>query len=377
MTEQETQQGAAPAADPQESAQAKTAGFDAAAAKAAWMEKWATKPQDKPPEKAAESAAPQPEKAAEPVTEKPRTAVKDLAAKLAGKPAPEAKTEGAKASAWDTNATQALRKLGLREDELPKLEALAAENPWLKGFVEGAHRRITKSDADFAALKAKGPEGARGPTPGALRPQAQQQEDQPGGGQVADLFETLTSKLGEELGDENAKLLRQAFGALEAQNNQLREELHGHTRSVQVEREAAEIEVMVQKSRASLREEFPWIDDDERFEAVAAELAGLRPDEVSPDGVTSAMRKAARIVGYDDVRADVAAMASKLDTKRKTRASDTAPNGNGVHDTGQPLNDYQEFMETARMSNAGMSTEQIQRFVLTNRQRRDRAAQKQ
>jgi hypothetical protein len=373
MAEQETQQSApatpAAAPAPTETTTAKPAAFDAAAARAAWIEKWKSKPEEPAAEKpAAPEAKPAP--AAEVVAEKPKTAIKDLAAKLAGKPDAAPK----KAGAWDENTTKALAKLGLREDEAPKLQALAAENPWLQGFIDGAQKRISKTDADYAALKA----GAREPTTkGALRPQAPEQVDQPGSGQVADLFETLTSKLGEELGDENAKLLRQAFGALEAQNNQLREELHGHTRSVQVEREAAEIEVMVQKSRASLREEFPWIDDDERFEAVAAELAGLRPDEVSPDGVTSAMRKAARIVGYDDVRADVAAMASKLDTKRKTRTSETAPNGNGVHDTGQPLNDYQEFMETARMSNAGMSTEQIQRFVLTNRQRRDRAAQKQ
>lgn len=374
MAEQETQPSApatpAAAPTPAPSTEPKPAAFDAAAARAQWIEKWKSKPaEEKPAEKAAEPEA-KPEPAAEGAADKSKAAVKDLAAKLAGKPDAAPK----KSAAWDENATKALSKLGLRDDEHEKLQALAEANPWLLGFVKGAEKRISKTDADYAALKA----GAREPTTkGALRPQAPDQVDQPGSGQVADLFETLTSKLGEELGDENAKLLRQAFGALQAQNQELREELHGHTRSVQVEREAAEIEVMVQKTRASLREEFPWIDDDERFEAVATELAGLRPDEVTPDGVKAAMRKAARIVGYDDVRADAAAMASKLDTKRKTRTSDTAPNGNGVHDAGQPMNDHQEFMETARMSRAGMSQEQIQSFVLNNRQRRARAAQKQ
>ena len=374
MAEQETQPSApatpAAAPAPTESAPSKPVGFDAAAAKAQWMEKWKSTPaEEKPAEKPAEPEA-KPAPTTEDAPDKPKTAVKDLAAKLAGKPDAAPK----KAGSWDETATKALSRIGLREQEAAELSELLAEKPWVTGWLDKLQKVQAKQDADYAALKsAKAGAGTREPTPGARGPSAQEQGDQPGSGQVADLFETLTSKLGEELGDENAKLLRQAFGQLEAQNRELREELHGHTRSVQVEREAAEIEVIVQKSRASLREEFPWIDDDERFEAVATELAGLRPDEVTPDGVKAAMRKAARIVGYDDVRADVAAMASKLDTKRKTRTSDTAPNGNGVHDAGQPLNDYQEFMETARMVRAGMSQEQVQSFVLNNRQRRARA----
>jgi len=373
MADQETQTSApvTPAAPTAPSTP--VVGFDAQAAKAAWLAKWTAKPEEKAAEKPAEPAAPKADKPDEPVAEKPKTSVKDLAAKLAGKD-----TEPEKPGAWTETATKALSRIGLREQEAAELREFLDGKSWGAGWRDKLQKLQSKQDADYAALKsAKADTGTREPTPGARGPSAQEQGDQPGSGQVADLFETLTSKLGEELGDENAKLLRQAFGALQAQNQELREELHGHTRSVQVEREAAEIEVMVQKSRASLREEFPWIDDDERFEAVATELAGLRPDELSPDGVKSAMRKAARIVGYDDVRADAAALASKLDSKRKTRTSDTAPNGNGVHDAGQPLNDYQEFMETARMSNAGMSPEQIQSFVLNNRQRRARAAQKQ
>lgn len=368
MAEQETQPSApatpAAAPAPTETPQAKPAPFDAAAARAQWIEKWKSKPEEKPAEKAAEPEAPKAEKPAEPVAEKPN-AVKGLAAKLAGKPDAATKAAGA----WDETATRALSRAGLKEAEMAEL----AEKPWAKAWIDKLQKVQAKTDADFAALKA----GTREPTPGALRPQAQEQGDQPGSGKVADLLDDLTKSFGEEVGDENAIKLRQFLDRQESRLQELQEKLDGHTRGVQVEREAAEIEVMVQKSRASLREEFPWIDDDSRFEAVATELAGLRPDEVSPDGVTAAMRKAARIVGYDDVRADVAAMASKLDTKRKTRTSDAAPNGNGVHDMGEPLNDYQEFMETARMSNAGMSTDQIQRFVLNNRQRRDRASKKQ
>jgi hypothetical protein len=308
-----------------------------------------------------------PEEKAEPA---PKASVKDLAAKLAGKePAPK------KAGQWDETATKALSRIGLREQEAAELSELLAEKPWVSGWLDKLQKVQAKQDADYAALKsAKADTGTREPTPGTQRPLVQERGDQPGSGQVADLFETLTSKLGEELGDENAKLLRQAFGALQAQNQELREELHGHTRSVQVEREAAEIEVIVQRSRASLREEFPWIDDDARFEAVAAELAGLRPDEVSPDGIKAAMRKAARIVGYDEVRADAAALASKLDTKRKTRSAETAPGGSNAGDDGEPvLDDFEISLRTMKMLEAQEPKERVQRWVQQQHERRRKA----
>jgi len=311
---------------------------------------------------------------AEPAVEKPKTSAKDLAAKLAGKPDAAPK----KAGAWDETATKALSRIGLREQEAAELSELLAEKPWVSGWLDKLQKVQAKQDADYAALKsAKADTGTREPTPGTQRPLVQERGDQPGSGQVADLFETLTSKLGEELGDENAKLLRQAFGALQAQNHELREELHGHTRSVQVEREAAEIEVMVQKSRASLREEFPWIDDDTRFEAVAAELAGLRPDELSPDGIKSAMRKAARIVGYDEVRADAAALASKLDTRRKTRSAETAPGATHAGDDGEAvLDEFEISLRTMKMLEAQEPKERVQRWVQQQHERRRQATKR-
>lgn len=320
----------------------------------------APKPEAKPEPKP-DAAEAKPE-AVEAKPVEPAKASKELASKLAGKETPKVK-------AWDENATGALRKLGMRDEELPKFEALAAENPWLVGFLDGAQKRITKTDADYAALKA----GTREPTPGAQRPLAHEQGDQPGSGQVADLFETVTKKLGEELGDENALLLRQAFGALEAQNNQLREELHGYTRSVQVERQEAEIEAMVQKSRSALREEFPGIDDEARFEAVATELAGMRPSEITPEAITQAMRKAARVVFFDDLKADAQAVAARHDTKRKTRLAETAPGGSTA-DTDEPvLDEFEISLRSLKMQTAGEPKERISRWVQNQHERRRKA----
>lgn len=357
--------------------------YDPGAALRQWVEKQSKDEAEIPPApplpKSATPADVQEQAKAEPAkpTDSAAATIKALAAKIAGedKPKAEAAKDAPKDKApapWDENATAALRKLGMRDDELPKLQALAAENPWLMGFVDGAQKRITKSDADFAALKA----GTREPTPSVQRPLTQESGDQPGSGQVADLFGKLTEKLGEELGDENATLLRQAFGVLEAQNSQLREELHGYTRSVQAERQAAEIEVLVQQSRSALREEFPWMDDEKRFEQVASEMAGMRPESMTPEAVRDTMRKAARVVFYDDVRADAAAVVSKLDNQRKDQAMVTRPNGVLIHDDSPPLTDFEEFRETMKMNDVGMPQSEIQRFVLANREKRLRVQHK-
>lgn len=312
---------------------------------------------------------PAPDAAEEPKAKPAGDAAKRLAAKLAGKEAPEKEAATPEPSEWGDAERRALSRTGLKDGEIAELQALSREKSWVGPWLEKLQRVQAKQDADFAALKA----GTREPTPGARSQPAQEQGDQPGSGKVADLFERVTAKLADELGDENATLLRQAFGALQQQNDQLRQELHGYARSVTVERQAAEIESMVQKSRSSLREEFPWIDDDARFEAVALEMSALRPDEITPDGVRESMRKAARIVFFDDVKADAASVASKLDNKRKTRTSATAPNGSPVHDDGPPLDDYQVFRKQLQMRDAGIPQDQIIRFVTANQERRLRA----
>lgn len=294
---------------------------------------------------------------------------KKLAAKLVGKETPAKEAATPEPSEWGDAERRALARTGLKDSEIGELQALAKEKSWVAPWLEKLQRVQAKQDADFAALKA----GTREPTPGARNQPAQEQGDQPGSGKVADLFEQVTAKLADDLGDENATLLRQAFGALQQQNDQLREELHGYARSVTVERQAAEIESMVQKSRSSLREEFPWIDDDARFEAVALEMSALRPDQITPDGVRESMRKAARIVFFDDVKADAASVASKLDSKRKTRTSATAPNGSPAHDDSAPLDDYHVFQKQLQMREAGVPQDQIIRFVKANQEKRLRA----
>lgn len=248
------------------------------------------------------------------------------------------------------------------------MQALAAEKPWLGSWLSQLQKVQAKQDADFAALKA----GTREPTPGALRPQAHEQGDQPGSGQDADVIEQLTRKLGEELGDDNATLLRQAFQAQAQQIAELREQVGGYTRTVNEERAAAEIEVMVQRSRASLREEFPWIDDDARFEAVASEMAALRPDEITPEGVAASMRKAARIVFFDDVKADAKSVASKLDNQRKSRTSATSPGGAEMED-GPVLDEFEISLRTVQMQGAGEPPERITRWVQQQHERRRKA----
>jgi hypothetical protein len=290
-------------------------------------------------------------------------AAKSLASKLAGKG--EAST-----SAWDENATRAFSRAGLKESEAAEL----AEKPWAKAWLDKLQKVQAKQDADYAALKAARQEGTREPTPGARSQSAQEQGDQPGSGQVADLFETLTKKLGEELGDDNATLLRQGFDLLRSQNDELRQELRGFTRSAQVARDEAEIEVMVQQSRTSLREEFPWIDDEARFEAVAAEMASMRPSEVSREGVADLMRKAARVVFFDDVRADAKAVASKLDTKRKTRLAETAPDGSNAADDGPVLDEFEISSRTMQMMAANEPKERISRWVQAQHERRRKSA---
>ena len=317
-----------------------------------------------PADDGAEAAEPAP--AAEPKTD----AVKALAAKLA-KPKADAAPVEDKAR-WDDSATDALQRLGLRSDEMPKLAELTEQNPWLKGFIDGAVKRQSKVDADFAALRSKDP-GAREPTSGARGPSAQEQRDQPGSGQVADVAEALIKGFGEELGDDNATHLRQVLSGYDSQIQELKQELRGFAQSAQAQNQAAEIEVMAQGARRALRDDFPWMDDETRFEAVAAEMAGLRPDEITPQGVLESMRKAARIVGYDDLRSDAEAVVSKLDNTRKTRLASTSPNGSSASE-GKVLSEYEISLGIVTRMNAGEPKARIDSWAQQQHARRRNAA---
>lgn len=359
MTEQET------SSDPKMAAtQAWLAGRAAKAAEA-------KAPAESAPEAPAEKApAPEPVQAEAP--EKPEvaapssSATKALAAKLSGKqPAPEK-------GAWNDSATQALKRAGMRDEEVQEMQALAAEKPWFGGWLDKLQKVQAKQDADFAALKA----GTREPTSTPARHQAAATGDQPGSGQIADVLEQLTKRFGEELGDENATLLRQVLTGQEQRLADLQQRLDGYTRSVTAEREAAEIEATVQRTRHELREEFPWIDDEAKFEALAREMTALRPDELSPEGIKQSMRKAARIVFFDDVRADAKAVASKLDTKRKNRSAETAPGGNSADQDEAPLGEFEISLRAVKMQAAGEPKERISRWVQAQHERRRKANQR-
>lgn len=347
------------------------------AATQAWMAKQAAKAVEAAPEeKPEQEPAPKPEqKAEQKAEEKPAgKGAKAVADALLGKKSEtkaDAKTD---ASGWDETATRSLNRIGLRADEIEDLAALRAEKPWLDKWLGHLQKLQSKQDADYAALKAaRADDGTREPTPGARGPSAHQQGDQPGSGQVAELFDQLTDKLGVEIGDENATLLRRTLEVFASQYSALEQKLDGYTRGVQEERQAAEIETMAQRARLALREDFPWLTEDDAFESVAVEMGRMRPDEITPEGVMESMRKAARIVGYDRLLADKQAVASKLDNKRKTRLAETAPNGSSA-DEGTPLSEWEISQGIIARQLAGEPRERISSWAQAQHERRRKAA---
>lgn len=240
-------------------------------------------------------------------------------------------------AALSEDYTRALKRTGMRDTEVEEVASLIREKPWMRGWLDGLAKSQSKQDSDFAALKARVAEGAREPTPQTDEsPDAQDhlapdQGDQPGSVQFADLIEQTAEKFGEELGADNAKLLRDVFGALQGHNAALERRIseldgrfEGYANSLEQEKAAAEFENHVQRARHSLREDFPWIDDDAAFDRVVDEMTAI-PTGAAPDEVRASMEKAARIAFFDEVKADVRAASSRLDNSRKTRLAETAP----------------------------------------------------
>jgi len=88
--------------------------------------------------------------------------------------------------------------------------------------------------------------------------------------------------------------------------------------------------------------------------------------------VAESMRKAARIVGYDILKADAQAVAAKADSKRKDRPGETAPNGSTATE-GRVLTEYEISEGVLRMQVAGEPADRIRRWTQQQHERRRNA----
>lgn len=335
----------------------------------AWLAAQEAKQQAAEPAKPAEPEPKEP--AAEAPAEKPKaetgSAAKRAAAAILGKKTQNEETLSADGDDWwNDDASRALQRTGMRDEEMAELRKF----PWAKGWLEALRKRQSETDRAFADVKAKA-ETQRAPTPTAAGTTRADVGDQPGSA-GSDLFDRLTKTLGDELGDDNAKLLREAFDAQGREIAALKERLEGHTRAIEEERAADQIEAHAQAARVALRGEFPWLDEDGRFEDVAREMGALRPEQMTREGIREAMRKAARIVFYDEVRQDAQAAEQRRSNSRKDRLAESAPNGSTAAD-GPILDEYEISVGIMSRLSAGESTEAAHRWAHDQRKRRKAA----